>query len=904
MKKHLSLLLFLLLAINTFAQKTISGVVKNTDGDKVASASVTVEEPGKDAIIAYAISNAKGEYSVSFTSSAPNVDVKIKAFNHKAGFQQLKNETQTHNFSLQTEATEIEEVKLKAKIITKRGDTISYDIKAFENKNDRTLADVLGKMPGIEVNKDGSVLYQGEPLVKFYVNGKDIMEGGYGIINKALPKDAVASVQVLENHQPVKILQDKVPSDQAAINIKLKRQVTMTGRGEVGAGTNIGESTLGDDALFNVKLTPMFFGQKNQWVVNYKTNNTGEAVENEGNMFSFGSRWEGMRRANSQNDWLNVENASTPSLPVARYLFNNVHYLSANVLTTPFKNKEWEVKAAGTYTNNAVERESYSERFDKLFNQSSTFQRDNNFYTNKAKGELIFTKNAKLGFFKNTTTFNQYWNADRARVSITEGGLIPNRYSEQSVESPTTSFQNSLSAIVPWKKKLLNVMSFVSYQDDMQDLDISPGNYVFLPSSVIPGQNIFENADVLNQNFKIKAFEARHSATMGFTIKKWTLTPEIGFNYLSNDINSQLRQLQGNTLYGFGDSFNNDLEFTQSTPYATLGVNYKNENWNASLRLPANFTNIQATDPLRGLDKNFSKTTFEPSGFLQYSFASFFKSSVFGNMNYNFASINDLYAGTILTNPSSFSSMDPQNPISENLSKSIGTRLEYRNPLNNLFFNVSYNNSRNTSNLIADFNGDATGFGVIKFIERDNKRVSNTESAEVGKYFPKFKSNVSVSFRNTDSTSENARLGDFFLNESSSQSLGFKINNSFFSWMSFDYNFSLGWNNNESKYSATSSNSFTNNLNLIFYPIEGHSIALNWDQINNSQAGQSFNNGFYDLTYQFAWTKKKIDFELKWMNIANKNVFETISDGTFATTINRIQIRPSQLMATVKFNFK
>jgi hypothetical protein len=51
----------------------------------------------------------------------------------------------------------------------------------------------------------------------------------------------------------------------------------MTGRGEVG---------LVEIWLWNVKLTPMFFGQKSQWVVNYKTNNMGEQVENEGNILA------------------------------------------------------------------------------------------------------------------------------------------------------------------------------------------------------------------------------------------------------------------------------------------------------------------------------------------------------------------------------------------------------------------------------------------------------------------------------------------------------------------------------------------------------------------------------------------------------------------------------------------
>ncbi len=35
--------------------------------------------------------------------------------------------------------------KLKTKLVTKRGDTISYDLKSFESKTDRTLADVLKK---------------------------------------------------------------------------------------------------------------------------------------------------------------------------------------------------------------------------------------------------------------------------------------------------------------------------------------------------------------------------------------------------------------------------------------------------------------------------------------------------------------------------------------------------------------------------------------------------------------------------------------------------------------------------------------------------------------------------------------------------------------------------------------
>ena len=265
MKFYASLFLTFLFSVIGFAQTTVSGRITDSDGQPVPSASVTIEEQGKDAIMAFSISNSKGEYKVTFTSAEPNVDLKIKAFNQKPVLKSIKNTTQNLNFSLESDATEIKEVKLKTKLITKKGDTISYDLKAFESKADRTLADVLKKIPGIEVNGDGSVLYQGEPINKFYVNGKDLMEGGYGTVNNSLPKDAVQKVEVMENHQPVKILQDKVPSENAGLNVVLKKSVTMTGRGEVGVGM--------DPLLWNVKLTPMFFGQKNQWVVNYKANN-------------------------------------------------------------------------------------------------------------------------------------------------------------------------------------------------------------------------------------------------------------------------------------------------------------------------------------------------------------------------------------------------------------------------------------------------------------------------------------------------------------------------------------------------------------------------------------------------------------------------------------------------------
>ncbi|RXM38509.1 hypothetical protein BOQ62_16505 [Chryseobacterium sp. CH21] len=925
MKKNISLFLMLFFTVFTFAQKTVSGKITDDDGVAIPSASVTIEEPGKDAILAYGITNSKGEYKVTFTSAEAKVDLKVKAFNQKPLTKQITNSDQTLSFKMQSEATEIKEVQLKTKMITARGDTISYDLKAFNSKNDRTLADVMKKIPGIEVNTDGTILYQGNAINKFYVNGKDLMEGGYGTINNSLPKDAVQKVEVLENHQPVKILQDKVPSDQAAINIKLKNSVTMTGRGEVGTG-------FGDPWLWNVKLTPMFFGQKSQWVVNYKTNNMGEQVENEGNILAFGSSWEGRRINASQNDWLNVENAGTPNLPVKRYLMNNVHYLSVNYLTNIDKKKEWELKLNANYTNNAVAREDYNETTYFPTNerpQQSTvvMSTRNNFYTDKLKGELIFTKNAKKGFFKNTTSFSQFWNADRA-FAVRAG-----RSGDQSVESPTSSFQNSLSTIIPWGEKMVNFKSYINYQDDQQTLQVDPASYLQLPyklPKVNPNDpNEKDKYGIVNfapgtlalQQFRLKTLDTSHSANISFSTKGWTFTPQVGLDFSTDKLNTNFDgqsipnpSVPNDVPPNFNDGvYENNLKFTEIVPSASVGVNYKSEAWSIFANFPANFNSIKAEDDLRGVSKSLNKTTFTPNAFVQYSFASFWKASLNGNISNNFGDIQNAYAGYMLLSPRGFNVMDPNNPIPQTTSKSAGSRIEYRNPLNNLFFNITYSLSDSKRNLLSSPILDvATGSTLIRYIERENHLKSNRFSIEVGKYFPKFKTNASVNYGNTLSKSD-AFLDDTqYLSKNNTQTYGLKFNNTYFSWASIDYTLSLsrnkqdniGLSSNQSRLGVNTG--FNHNLAVYFYPIENHTIGFNWDQVNTSDGTNKYKNGFYDISYQFSWSKKKIDFELKWLNIANRKFFETynINQTTNSSSYTKIQLRPSQVMFTVKFNFK
>ena len=159
---------------------------------------------------------------------------------------------------------------IRAPRLSFRGDTVSYNVSRFTEAQDRSIADVLRKMPGIEVAKSGEIRYNGQPINNFYIEGLDMLDGRYGqATNNIAPQD-VASVEVMENHQPIKALKDIVFSDRAAINLRLKphAKARWTGTLRGGAGWS--------PALWNGALFAMRIGARGQSMVNLKTDNTGQ----------------------------------------------------------------------------------------------------------------------------------------------------------------------------------------------------------------------------------------------------------------------------------------------------------------------------------------------------------------------------------------------------------------------------------------------------------------------------------------------------------------------------------------------------------------------------------------------------------------------------------------------------
>ena len=73
----------------------------------------------------------------------------------------------------------LKEVVVKAKKIRQSGDTISYAASSYISKDDKVLADLLRKMPGVEVIGNGQIKYNGQWVNEFYIEGADMLGDNY-----------------------------------------------------------------------------------------------------------------------------------------------------------------------------------------------------------------------------------------------------------------------------------------------------------------------------------------------------------------------------------------------------------------------------------------------------------------------------------------------------------------------------------------------------------------------------------------------------------------------------------------------------------------------------------------------------------------------------------------------------
>ena len=222
-------------AVFPLSAQTIQIRVEEADNGKPLSGVIIHAVKADGQTLRFGLTDQDGRAEMAMPGSADTLKVSLLGFRERSFVSPFQNQ---YLIRLETAPLSIRAAGVTAHKVEEAGDTIRYLVPALKNKEDRILSDVLERLPGVEVSKSGYVKYNGRDINRFYVDGKDILESNYNLATRHLAVDAVQSVEVLKNHQPIQMLRGIRESDRAAMNIVLdeKARSKVTGSASAAAG--------------------------------------------------------------------------------------------------------------------------------------------------------------------------------------------------------------------------------------------------------------------------------------------------------------------------------------------------------------------------------------------------------------------------------------------------------------------------------------------------------------------------------------------------------------------------------------------------------------------------------------------------------------------------------------------
>ena len=240
MNKIVILLFFFSLPL--FSQQiNLKGKIIDKENRSIQSASVSIIDESENNL-GYNYSDEDGNYSILFEkpkSEKITVEVSCLGYHKKTLFINIKTNT-IQNFILEEKIESLQEIVVESgKKIRIEQDTTTIKVASFGNKTEQTVEDILKKLPGIEVSKDGTIKAHGKTIDKLLVEGEDMFNQNYKLLSKNLDAKVLDAVQIIDNFEDNPILKKLDNSDRVALNLKLKKGKTNVWFGNITLGSGI-----------------------------------------------------------------------------------------------------------------------------------------------------------------------------------------------------------------------------------------------------------------------------------------------------------------------------------------------------------------------------------------------------------------------------------------------------------------------------------------------------------------------------------------------------------------------------------------------------------------------------------------------------------------------------------------
>src|SRR5574343_830232 len=345
------LIIFLIMALSTgaFSQNIrFEGIIKDSTGVGLEMANIMAVNQQTKVMDAYAITNEAGKFVLNLNANTAYI---IKA--SYLGYENYEKTVQTGSSNMNYNVVLREGILLKGVEIVHEmpvrisGDTIIYNADSFKNGTERKLEDVLKKLPGVEVNKDGEIEVEGKKVQKGMVEGKDFFDGDTKLATKNIPADALDKIQVLRNYNEVTNLKGLENNEEhVALNIKLKDGKKNFWFGDITAGIGVGHEE--DRYIINPKL--FYYNPKFSLNVIGNKNNIGELPLTAQDYFKFTGGFKNMMKKGGS-----TFNVTSNDLGIMGMRNNRAQNIDTKFGATNFSynpSKAWTISGFGIYSYN------------------------------------------------------------------------------------------------------------------------------------------------------------------------------------------------------------------------------------------------------------------------------------------------------------------------------------------------------------------------------------------------------------------------------------------------------------------------------------------------------------------------------------------------------------------------
>lgn len=838
-----------LLAASAAVPEEFSAVICDaTSGEPIAG--VVVKALGRDSkTIGFASSDSQGRFRVRPNGVADSLSFRCMGY---------ENATlpATHDFckgvTLNPAVTQLKDVIIKAPDIYAKGDTLVFNVDRFSNADDNAIIDVIKRLPGITVEDDGTIKYQGKPINKFYINGNDFIGGQYGLATENISKDDVKSVEVMENHQPVKALEGIEFPEEAGINLTLKDDARDSWVGVAKAATGM-EPLLYDGSLYAMRIASDV-----QNIFTLRGGNTGWNPANQITEHDFHDMFPADYRESLWPEYISADIVSAPLSE--KRTRDNLSWI-ANAISA-WKRGDNSMRLKLNYVADRLDYES-SQHTGYFSPSIADFVRRDNLRSRQHDLSAQFNSeiNRRGLYLKDKLTVDASWRNSESAVTGTTD-------LNQNVRRRSISAVNDIKLVKRSDKRLFELVSRNSFLHSPDRLRIS-------------------GTGDAEQYLGITDLRSTTATQFGKLTRSWKFYLSGGIDLNYHRINSRLQGLVAFDNAGVGNAFLSDV-------HATPKVDYNRSNRRISMSMPVKWLHHS----LNG-HRDYLNISPRLSVWKNTSARSEFYGSVAWRLTSPQAYMN-LPAAILADYRNLFAGTDDAGGYSRDFATTLSYR--YRNPLNALFFNASASCNLSRSALMCN-----QLFIADIIVSTYSQRLSHSSSWWLNGGISKglghghFVAGCDVSA--SVSSASSMRDNTVYPYRQLTISARPYLRGSLLRCLSLNYEADYSFARMAVENQHTACHSFRQNVRATFTPADALHLSIGAEHfLTRFPEGNTGNLVLLDASA--VWQLNgKTRLSLTADNLLNRRRYEYVTYGTLSRTEHTFRIRPRNILASIQYRF-